>query len=157
MLLQRCYDIKFQHNHPTYVGCVVCDEWLHFSNFKKWFDANFVEGYDLDKDILVKGNKVYSPDTCCFVPHEINILVRNYNRKHKQFNLPTGVYYDKIRNKYKAGGYFNSIQKRFDTLNEAILYNSYIRKKYAYNIIENYYKSNKISKKVYVALKNIFI
>ena len=48
--------------------CSVCEEWKHFSNFKKWFDENYIEGFDIDKDILIKGNKVYSPEACSFVP-----------------------------------------------------------------------------------------
>lgn len=47
-----------------------------FSNFAEWFDKHHVEGWELDKDILVSGNRTYSPETCCFVPHEINVLFR---------------------------------------------------------------------------------
>lgn len=50
---------------------------MYFSNFLKWFNGNYIKGYALDKDILIKGNKVYSPETCCFVPYEINTLVTN--------------------------------------------------------------------------------
>lgn len=74
-MLQRCYDSNFVENNHTYTGCSVCDEWLYLSNFKKWFEENYVEGYQLDKDILVKGNKVYSPETCCFVPREITLYL----------------------------------------------------------------------------------
>lgn len=66
--------IYLPKNKPTYEGCTVCDEWLYFSNFKKWFDENYIEGFQLDKDIIIRGNKVYSPQTCCFVPKEINII-----------------------------------------------------------------------------------
>lgn len=88
-MIARCYGLSDLKKHPTYKDCDVCDEWLIFSNFKKWFDENYVEGYQLDKDILQKGNKVYSPDTCCFVPHEINKLIITANRKESQ--LPVGV------------------------------------------------------------------
>ena len=74
-MLSRCYDPKSQQRYPSYIGCSVCEEWLYFSNFKQWFDENYIEGYSLDKDILVKGNKVYSPQTCCFVPRKINSLL----------------------------------------------------------------------------------
>ena len=73
-MLSRCYGEKELNNRPSYKGCSVCDEWLLFSNFKKWFDDptnGYQNGYCLDKDILIKGNKVYSPNTCCFVPNEI--------------------------------------------------------------------------------------
>lgn len=86
-MLFRCYDSKCQHKRPTYIGCSVCKEWHKFSNFKKWFDENYVDGWCLDKDILVKGNREYSPDKCCFVPNEINTL---FNR-HKGHRSKTGV------------------------------------------------------------------
>lgn len=73
-VLRRCYDVDTLKKHPTYLGCKVSNEWLNFSSFLRWFDEHYVEGYHLDKDILVKGNKVYSPETCCFVPQEINKL-----------------------------------------------------------------------------------
>lgn len=73
-MLKRCYDTNHLKHYPTYEMCSVCEEWRQLSNFKEWFDKNYVEGWQLDKDILVKGNKEYSPETCCFVPQEINKL-----------------------------------------------------------------------------------
>ena len=88
-MLQRCYDTKYHKMRPTYIGCYVCNEWLTFSNFKKWFDKHYIEGWCLDKDILVKGNKVYSPQTCCFVPQCINTLfIKN---DASRGDLPIGV------------------------------------------------------------------
>ena len=78
-MLERCYSEKHLKKRPTYKDCYVCDEWLCYSNFKKWYDNNYYEIKDermcLDKDILIKGNKVYSPNTCVFVPNKINMLV----------------------------------------------------------------------------------
>lgn len=88
-MLERCYSKSRQVKTPTYIGCSVCDEWLLFSNFKRWFDEHYVEGWHLDKDILVKGNKVYSPETCCFVPQEINGLLSK--RQRFRGNYPIGV------------------------------------------------------------------
>lgn len=67
-MFTRCYNPNYHAVEPTYKDACVCEEWWTASNFKKWFDENYVEGYQLDKDILVKGNKVYGPNTCCFVP-----------------------------------------------------------------------------------------
>ena len=78
-MLSRCYDENFKRKHPTYQECLVCEEWHNYSNFYKWYKENYYnfnnnERLQLDKDILVKGNKIYSPETCCFVPKRINSL-----------------------------------------------------------------------------------
>ncbi len=73
-IISRGYDDKFKKTHPSYIGCSVASEWHNFQNFAKWYDENYIEGYELDKDILIKGNKLYSPDTCVFVPPYINTL-----------------------------------------------------------------------------------
>ena len=77
-MLQRCYDKKCQEKYPTYKDCKVCEEWLNFQNFAKWYEENYyeIEGerMHLDKDILIKHNKIYSPETCVFVPNTINVL-----------------------------------------------------------------------------------
>jgi hypothetical protein len=71
-MIRRCYSEKYHITHPTYRNCTVCDEWKCYDNFKEWFKINYYEIHNestaLDKDILIKGNKVYSPDTCVFVP-----------------------------------------------------------------------------------------
>lgn len=73
-MLKRCYDEKFHIKQPTYKNCTVAKKWHNFQNFAKWFEENYVEGWQLDKDILFKGNKIYSSKTCCFVPKEVNVL-----------------------------------------------------------------------------------
>ena len=103
-MLKRCYSTKLQEKHPTYKGCYVCDDWLYYPNFKKWYDNNYYEINNktshLDKDVLVKGNKIYSPNTCVFVPNFINTLfTKNQNNRGE---LPIGVYYYKTNKKYKA-------------------------------------------------------
>jgi hypothetical protein len=71
-MLKRCYSNKLQHRQPSYKGTEVCENWKCFQIFAEWFENNNKEGFDLDKDILFKGNKIYSPETCCFIPREIN-------------------------------------------------------------------------------------
>ena len=77
-MMKRCYSKDYHKRFPTYKGCTVCEEWLNYQNFGKWFDDNFYQIENeimcLDKDILHKGNKIYSPDTCVFVPQRINTL-----------------------------------------------------------------------------------
>ena len=78
-MLYRCYSEKYHARFPTYKDCTVCDEWLLFSNFSCWYEENYVAGWDLDKDIISKGNKVYSPEQCLFVPPCVNYLLVNSN------------------------------------------------------------------------------
>lgn len=74
-MLRRCYSNEYKTRRPTYADCTVSDDWLIFSHFKLWFDANYILGYSLDKDIRYPGNKHYSSDTCLFVPPELNTLL----------------------------------------------------------------------------------
>ena len=95
-MLRRCYDPYEINREPVYIDCYVCDEWLCFQNFAEWFYNNYyeIEGQrmHLDKDILIKGNKIYSPNTCIIVPERINKLFIRKERK-KDKNLPIGVFY----------------------------------------------------------------
>jgi hypothetical protein len=88
-VMSRCYNEASLVKRPTYKDVEICEEWCNFQNFAKWYDNNYIEGFHLDKDILKKGNKIYSPETCCFVPQEINsllILCKSVRGKH-----PIGV------------------------------------------------------------------
>ena len=81
-MLRRCYYTK---NHTNYSRAIVCDEWHKFSNFLEWWKNNFVEGFELDKDfksLLIfndTSTKLYSPETCQFVPKWLNLVHRNRN------------------------------------------------------------------------------
>jgi len=103
-MIQRCYDKKNHKRIPTYKGCLVCEEWHNFQNFAKWYDENFYQmgnaNMELDKDILVKGNKIYSPETCVFVPRYINTLFINCNSVRGK--LPIGVCFLKKSKKFIA-------------------------------------------------------
>ena len=160
-MLMRCYYDKCQKKHPTYKGCTVCEEWHNYSNFKKWYDENYyeIEGerMALDKDILMKNNKIYSPNTCVFVPQNINNLFIKRNKTRGKY--PIGVSFDKNANKYQALchifyngksklkglGYYNNIDDAF---------NAYKQFKEA-NIkqMADYYK-DKIPNKLYEAMYN---
>ena len=96
-MLDRCYNEEIKMQKPTYKDCVCCDEWLSFDNFNKWLhlQENFNIWKDLkwsaiDKDILIKSNKVYSPDTCCLVPVNVNTLFVKCDANRG--NLPIGVF-----------------------------------------------------------------
>lgn len=99
-MLKRCYSTICQKLSPTYVECTVCDEWLYFPTFKEWFDANYVEGWHLDKDLLANGNKIYGPTTCVFVPRQINNLFTDHGRARGEH--PIGVWFNKKAGKFVA-------------------------------------------------------
>lgn len=84
-MIKRCYD-KRNNRYKTYHDCEVCDEWKYFSNFYEWYIQNYIKDWCLDKDILSKSNKVYSPDTCCFVPNEINTMFNRHQNKRGKTN-----------------------------------------------------------------------
>ena len=74
-MIIRCYSNDYHQREPSYKECSVCEEWLNFQNFAKWWHINYLEEGDLDKDLLVKGNKIYSPKYCCVLPKQINIAL----------------------------------------------------------------------------------
>ena len=101
-MMERCYDQKYHARHPTYEDCTVCNEWHNFQNFAEWYTSQeyYGKGYHLDKDLLIDGNKVYSPSTCVLAPHEINTLF-NTNPKIRGL-YPVGVSFEKKFNKFSA-------------------------------------------------------
>lgn len=152
-MLCRCYSHKYQEKKPTYIGCYVCEEWLSFSNFKEWFDNNYREGYQLDKDILVKGNKIYSPETCCFVPQEINQLLIKCNGSRGQH--PLGVSYHSQLNKFQVRMRISNIGKNlglFNTANEAFQAYKTAKEAHIKEVATEYYTKGKINERVYQAL-----
>lgn len=151
-MFNRCYNKKFQEREQTYIGCTICDEWKSLSNFKKWFDENYTEGYELDKDLLGNGSKIYSPSTCCFVPKEINALTTNKKKNKSKFGV--GV--------YKKGEIFcASISKDKESLyigsfkTEEEARSAYIkeRRKYIIEVADKYYNGEAISGEIRDALK----
>lgn len=119
-MLYRCYCSKSK-TWEHYKDITVCDEWHVFSVFKKWMQGQEWKGMDLDKDISVEGSKQYSPETCMFVPHYLNILFKK-KQSNKDNDLPIGVTYDGKRKKYRAtiqeDGKYRFLG-RYETANEA--------------------------------------
>lgn len=97
-MLKRCYNKKEQEKCPTYIDCFVDETWHNFQNFAKWFEQNYKSNFELDKDILLKKNKIYSPAMCCFIPHEINSLFIKSNSIRGKYAI--GVH--KIKSTFRA-------------------------------------------------------
>ena len=160
-MLERCYNSKFHENNSSYIKCEVFKDWLNFQNFAKWYDDNFYqlenEVMHLDKDILYKHNKIYSPKTCIFAPQNINILF--IKSEKSRGDAPIGVYWDKIKNVFIAKGtiFENGKSKtvhlgRYNNSNDA--FQSYKNfKENHLKEIANLYK-DRIPQKLYDALIN---
>lgn len=126
-MLQRCYGESYKKRQRTYEGCYVCEDWLNFQNFAKWVNENYYtipnSKVQLDKDILFPGNKLYSPDFCCFVPIEINLVFSKNNSDNDSNSIGVDVVYNKKGNKYKArcrmGNNYHKTSKIFNTFEEA--------------------------------------
>ena len=99
-MLERCYSKKSLERNPSYIGTSVCDEWLSASAFKKWMEQQDWEGKSLDKDIIVTGNKVYSPETCAFVLQSTNKFVTASDAIRGEW--PIGVSLCKQTDRYLA-------------------------------------------------------
>lgn len=95
-ILKRCYNVKFQEKHPTYIGCSVCPEWHNFQNFAEWLNnqPNYGKNYELDKDFIKIGNKIYCPEYCRLIPQELNSIFTGSGRSLK------GVHWCNTKNKY---------------------------------------------------------
>ena len=93
-MLRRCYSDSFKKKQPTYEGCEVGDKFKSYEYFYEWCNKQIgfgVKGFELDKDLLVKGNRVYSEDMCVFLPHEINTLLIKCTASRGKH--PIGVYW----------------------------------------------------------------
>ena len=145
-MFKRCYNEKYLCRFPSYVGCSVCEQWHNYQNFAKWCCDNYytIENtkMELDKDILVKGNKIYSQETSVFVPKDINCLFIKRNKCRGL--LPLGVYLHSDKDKFVAQSYdINKKMKylgRYNTPEEAFS----VYKKYKEDVIKqvaDHYKS----------------
>lgn len=132
--------VKYQPSlelEPTYKKVSISPEWQRFSSFKRWMKKQNWHGKELDKDILSGAEKIYSPETCCFIDHELNMLIcmeRNTPR-----HLPVGVYAMKQTKKYMAACRFKGKSRYiglFETVHQArhayLEYKAILIKKYAY-------------------------
>lgn len=100
-MIKRCYEKIKAHNNVTYEGCSVESSWHNYQNFAEWYYKQLNNGVnELDKDLLVRGNKVYSEDTCTLIPYQLNIALQEnrVNRGH----FPPGVYFKKKNKNFIA-------------------------------------------------------
>lgn len=112
-MILRCYDERRLVSRPTYRGCSVSPEWQCFANFYDWFleqysSGYYRDGYQLDKDLILQGNKVYSPDKCVLLPLQLNSLLQVKKQSENKY-LP-GVNFDKSRGLFKSEVNFKGVR-----------------------------------------------
>ena len=155
-MLERCYDPKYQEKYPTYKGCTVEDYLLNFQNMSEWLDKNYYkvpgEKMCLDKDILFKGNKVYSRNTCIFVPERINLLFTKSDKSRGKNPigasiLPSGNYEVHCNNGYGKLDYLGT----YSTKEEAFQVYKQYKEKVIKEVIDSY--EGKIPEPFYSRLK----
>ena len=155
-MLKRCIDPMADKSTESYIECEVCEEWKSFQNFAKWYYENEYtcnnEPICVDKDILIHGNKIYSPNTCILVPQRINLLFIKELKKRGE--LPIGV------QKHTHGGYTSLLsmhegKKYLGYFYDPILAFATYKKekeKYIKEVADSY--KNIIPQKVYEAIVN---
>lgn len=121
-MLRRVRCPKLHARQPTYIGCSVAEKWRDYQGFAEWFENHDYShhGYELDKDLLLPGNKIYAPERCVFVPRQLNNLLNDHGNARGQYLQ--GVGFDKSRNKFVARMAINGKCKRlgrFDSELEA--------------------------------------
>ena len=154
-IIQRCYNEKcVGYKFYGGSGVTVNERWLNYQEFAKWYDEHYLEGFDLDKDLKVLGSKVYSQDTCSFIPKELNKLLTNH--KAKRGDHPVGV--TKLGNRFVAQlsnpfskkrhlGCFETATKAFSVYKD---HKEFTVKKSA----QDYYNRGEICEAVYNNLMN---
>lgn len=161
-MFRRSYDEKWHAKCPNYIGCEVDSRWHNYQNFCEWAnDQVFFKGYKLDKDLLVKNNKIYGPDTCVFLPNELNCIIAGHFVERE--GMPNGVsrvWSHKSRNKpwvanMSQRGAKKAVKSKcigyFTTAEEAG--QAYIKEKEKYVKERADFWRDKISPKAYNALQ----
>jgi len=114
-MLNRCYGIKYISRKPSYKDCQVCREWLLFSNFKAWMEKQDWQGKELDKDLITKGNRIYSEKNCAFISKCLNNFIVEGGIKRGNFLL--GVTWHRRNGSFQAQCR-NPITKKCDYLGQ---------------------------------------
>lgn len=152
-ILSRCYNPIPHAKDLSYKDCEVCEEWLNFQNFAGWLSSqeHYKKGYEIDKDLLVPGNKVYGPETCCMLPREVNTAITGKTDSCEN-GLPCGVHWHRKNSCYVVSVVTDTedYQGSFQCLEKAIEVSKSTKEAYIKRLAEKYKPT--ISKEVYEAL-----
>lgn len=153
-ILDRCYSPRERDRYRTYYHiCTVCKEWFNYQAFARWYNDNWYpcEGrLHIDKDILVKGNKVYSPEKCILIPQRFNMIFMSKERS-VDADLPCGVHRTRTSNKYVVEFNRNYLGT-FDSAEEAAIAHETAKRNYIRSSIAEYELEYRLPDKVRNAL-----
>ena len=156
-MLNRCYNDTYKNKNKTYTGCEASENFKSYEYFYEWCNKQIgfgVKGWQLDKDLLIKGNKVYSEYSCVFIPSEINLLLINRTASRGEHLI--GVYWNK-----KASAFVAQVKKNkgksehlghFNTEIEA--FNAYKKAKESFIKEQANKWKSQIDERAYEALMN---
>lgn len=154
-MIARCYNKNSFAKHPTYEGCTIDESFRHYADFYEWCNSQigFKEKFELDKDLLMKGNRLYSKDLCLFLPKEINVALTR-RQKHRGICV-IGVTFEKasdrfvarmgLRGKVKTLGHFKTEIEAFNAYKSA-------KEQYLRDLAEKW--KSQIDPRAYQALLN---
>ena len=153
-MLKRCYSESLHKDYPTYIDCTVSDNFKNYSYFYEWCNEQIgfgLKGFELDKDLLIKGNKIYSEDTCLFLPKNLNYILLKCDSKRGCLPIGVNKKGDKFQVNIRMHGK-KSYLGSFDTVDEA--FNTYknAKERYLKEIVEKY--KSQIDERAYNAIAN---
>lgn len=148
-MIRRVYCLD--NKNLSYKNVIVSEKWHNFQNFAEWFDNNYIVDFELDKDILSNNNRLYSPETCCFIPKTLNSILKRSKKSNR--NLSEGVTKkgDKFQVRLVTNGKRISLGT-FNTENEASFIYKKEKIKYIKTLADRY--KNVINYNVYLKLLN---
>ena len=130
-MVRRCYSDDFKNKHPTYKGCEASENFLHYEYFYEWCNEQIgfgADGFEIDKDLLTKGNKIYSESTCVFIPAEINSVLTKCTASRGKYligvcwhntNKAFVARVNKNKGKQEHLGFFNTELEAFNAYKQA--------------------------------------
>lgn len=154
-MLQRCYSSRWLEKYPTYLGCSASNNFKHYEYFYEWcnYQIGFKNGWSLDKDIIFKGNKIYSEDACVFVPNEINSAFCKADKMRGEY--PIGVFYCKHHKGFVAQinrGMGSCYLGTYSSVEEAFICYKKAKESYLKALADKW--NGKVDARVYEALIN---
>lgn len=158
-MLLRCYSESYQAKYPTYLGCHVSENFKNFQYFAEWCQSQVGFGfkdYHLDKDILSGSSKVYSENTCAFIPLRLNLVLQTKPSLVKE--LPLGVVFCKNTGKYLSRCTFDGKCKSlgyFNTPEDASVAYQKAKQDYVREMAEHY--KEVIDSRIYLFFKNFTV